>query len=58
MTSPVLMAVDDNPDGLRTLDDALRRRYDHDYLVIGETSPERPSAVSGSCGPLATRWRC
>jgi thioredoxin reductase (NADPH) len=39
MTSPVLMAVDDNPDGLRTLDDALRRRYDRDYLVIGETSP-------------------
>jgi thioredoxin reductase (NADPH) len=34
------MAVDDNPDGLRTLDDVLRRRYDHDYLVIGETSPE------------------
>jgi thioredoxin reductase (NADPH) len=39
MTSPVLMAVDDNPDGLRTLDDALRRRYERDYLVIGETSP-------------------
>ena len=39
MTSPVLMAVDDDPDGLRTLDDALRRRYDRDYLVIGETSP-------------------
>jgi thioredoxin reductase (NADPH) len=39
MTDPVLMAVDDNPDGLRTLDDTLRRRYERDYLVIGETSP-------------------
>jgi thioredoxin reductase (NADPH) len=39
MTNPVLMAVDDNPDGLRTLDDTLRRRYERDYLVIGETSP-------------------
>ena len=39
MTSPVLMAVDDDPDGLRTLDGALRRRYDGDYLVIAETSP-------------------
>jgi thioredoxin reductase (NADPH) len=33
------MAVDDDPDRLRALDGALRRRYGHDYLVIGESSP-------------------
>ena len=39
MTSPVLMVVDDDPDGLGTLDGTLRRRYEHDYLVISESSP-------------------
>src|SRR5215510_15026404 len=39
MTNPALMAVDDDPDGLRALDGALRRRYGHDYLIITEGSP-------------------
>src|SRR5262249_33560512 len=40
MTTPVLMAVDDNPGGLGTLDGTLRSRYGHDYLIISEASPE------------------
>ena len=40
MASPVLMVVDGNPGGLRALDDTLRHRYGHDYLVISEASPE------------------
>ena len=38
MTDPVLMAVDGNPDSRTTLDGTLRRRYEHDYLVISEAS--------------------
>jgi len=38
MTIPVLMAVDDDPESLGTLDDALRRRYGQDYLVISDAS--------------------
>jgi len=38
MTDPVLMAVDGNPDSRATLDGTLRRRYEHDYLVISEDS--------------------
>jgi thioredoxin reductase (NADPH) len=41
MTSPVLMVVDDDPGSLETLDGTLRRRYEHDYLVISEASPAR-----------------
>jgi len=40
MASPVLMVVDGNPGGLRALDDTLRHRYGHDYLIISEASPE------------------
>ena len=43
MTSPVLMVVDDDPDGLGVLDDALRRRYGRDYAIISESSP--PAAL-------------
>jgi thioredoxin reductase (NADPH) len=39
MTIPVLMAVDDDPDGLRALDGALRRRYGEDYQIVTEGSP-------------------
>ena len=35
------MAVDDNPGSLETLDGTLRRRYEHDYLIISEASPGR-----------------
>ncbi len=41
MTIPALMAVDDNPGSLETLDGTLRRRYEHDYLIISEASPGR-----------------
>src|SRR5215475_1688745 len=40
MTTPVLMAVDDNPGGLGTLDGTLRSRYGRDYLIISGASPE------------------
>src|SRR5215475_12967937 len=40
MTIPALLAVDDNPDTLKTLDGVLRHRYGHDYLIISEASPE------------------
>jgi hypothetical protein len=39
MTIPALMAADDNPGSLETLDGTLRRRYEHDYLIISEASP-------------------
>ena len=47
MTSPVLMIVDDDPGSLGTLDGTLRRRYERDYLVISEASPQRPWAACG-----------
>ena len=40
MASPVLMVADDNRGGLQALDDTLRHRYGHDYLIISEASPE------------------
>ena len=40
MTNPVLMVVDGDPGSLATLDDTLRRRYGHDYLIISEATPE------------------
>ena len=40
MTSPVLFVVDDDTGSLGTLDGTLRRRYERDYLVIAESSPE------------------
>ena len=40
MASPVLMVVDDDPGSRGTLEGVLRRRYDRDYLIIGEASPE------------------
>jgi len=40
MTRPVLMVADDDPGSRGTLDATLRRRYERDYLVIGESSPE------------------
>ena len=40
MTNPVLMVVDRDPGSLATLDDTLRRRYGHDYLIISEATPE------------------
>jgi thioredoxin reductase (NADPH) len=39
MTSPVLMVVDEDAGSLGMLDATLRRRYGHDYLVIGEPTP-------------------
>jgi hypothetical protein len=41
MTDPVLMVVDDDPGSLETLDGTLRRRYERDYLIIGESSAAR-----------------
>jgi hypothetical protein len=55
MTIPVLLVVDDNPGTLKALDGVLRHRYGHDYLIISEASPERLSAASRSCAPLAAR---
>ena len=57
MSKPVLMMIDDDPDGLGTLDGTLRGRYERDYLVISEAPPPRPLAACGSCGPPAGRWR-
>jgi hypothetical protein len=39
MSKPVLMAVDDDPGSLGTLDAALRGRYGRDYVVIAEATP-------------------
>ena len=39
MTTPVLMVVDEDAVSRGTLDAVLRRRYDHDYLVLSEVSP-------------------
>ena len=39
MTNPVLMVVDDNPDNLSTLEEALRTRYERDYVIISEVGP-------------------
>ena len=41
MTTPALLAVDDNPDTLEALDGVMRHRYGHDYLIVSEASPER-----------------
>ena len=41
MTDPVLMVVDENPGSLKVLDDTLRRRYGHDYLIISEAVSHR-----------------
>jgi thioredoxin reductase (NADPH) len=38
MATPVLMAVDDDPESLGVLDGTLRRRYGQDYLVISDAS--------------------
>jgi hypothetical protein len=38
MTEPALLVLDDEPDELAGLRDALRRRYGQDYLVICEGS--------------------
>jgi thioredoxin reductase (NADPH) len=66
MTAPVLMVVDDNPESLRTVDGTLRR-YEHDYLIISEASPEtalgrlrdlraaeRPVAVAFAASTMAS----
>lgn len=39
MTKPAIMVVDDRPEGLEQLESALRRRYEHDYLIMSRTSP-------------------
>ena len=39
MTNPVLMVVDDNPDNLSTLEEALGSRYERDYVIISEVGP-------------------
>lgn len=39
MTAPVLVVVDEDARGLRTLEETVRRRYGHDYLIISEASP-------------------
>ena len=41
MTTPALLAVDDNPDTLEALDGVMRHRDGHDYLIVSEASPER-----------------
>jgi thioredoxin reductase (NADPH) len=38
MTSPVLMVIDEDPSGLSTLESALRRRYERDYVILGVAS--------------------
>ncbi len=39
MTRPVLMVVDDDPASLDALAEALRHRYEHDYLIISKAAP-------------------
>ena len=58
MTDPVLMVVDGDPGSLATLEGTLRRRYGHDYLIIGEATPgtalgRLPAVPGGGRGP----WR-
>ncbi len=38
MTRPAIMVLDDRPDSLNALDDALRRRYEPDYMIISLAS--------------------
>ena len=38
MSKPAIMVLDDKPEGLDTLERALRHRYEHDYLIISHTS--------------------
>jgi thioredoxin reductase (NADPH) len=40
MTGPVLLAVDDNPDSLRTVESELRERYSRDYTVFAEATAD------------------
>jgi thioredoxin reductase (NADPH) len=40
MTGPVLLAVDDNLDSLRTVESELRERYSRDYTVFAEATAD------------------
>jgi thioredoxin reductase (NADPH) len=40
MTLPVLMVVDDDPEGLAALDGMLQRRYGQDYLIVSDATPD------------------
>ena len=50
MTAPVLMVVDEDANGLRALEDTVRSRYGHDYLIIGESSPAAALSQLGELG--------
>ena len=57
MTAPVLVVVDEDARGLWTLEETVRRRYGHDYLIIGEASPAaalgRLQELSAADSPVA-----
>ena len=38
MNRPAIIVLDDHPDSLIVLEEALRRRYVQDYLIVSETS--------------------
>ena len=54
MNKPAIMVLDDKPDGLDTLERALRHRYEHDYLIISHTSA---AAALGHLAELAAAGR-
>jgi thioredoxin reductase (NADPH) len=47
MNRPAMIVLDDHPHSLRVLEEALRRRYGQDYLIVSETS------VAAALGSLA-----
>ena len=47
MNRPAIIVLDDHPDSLIVLEEALRRRYVQDYLIVSETS------VAAALGRLA-----
>jgi hypothetical protein len=47
MNRPAMIVLDDHPDSLSVLEEALRRRYGQDYMIVSETS------VAAALGSLA-----
>lgn len=54
MNKPAIMVLNDKPDGLDTLERALRHRYEHDYLIVSHTSA---AAALGHLTELAAAGR-
>jgi thioredoxin reductase (NADPH) len=57
MSKPVLMVLDDQPQSVAALEEALRSRYEHDYLIISHTSASTAlnhlTELRAACRPVA-----